>query len=159
MTALAYQELAERAIKRMLLIGVAGPLLIFLLLYILRSAGVMPAREGSDTLVADPIFLVLLVVGIGEIGTGVILRKAMFAPAKLRPILGDPEAFAMHVLASATAIGILGGSEMVYGIVLFVLGLPTPNVAVFALLMLACFRLLRPSARFLQSSIEAAERI
>ena len=152
-----FQELAERGIKRMLLVGVVGPLLIFLLIYILRSAGVMPARDRSDTLVADPIFLALLVVGVGEIVTGFVLRKAMFAPAKLRPLLEDPDAFAMHILASATLIGILGASEMLYGIVTFVIGLPTPNVAVFALLMLACFRLLRPSARFLQRSVEAAE--
>jgi len=153
-----YQELAERGIKRMLLIGVVGPLLIFLLIYILRTAGVIPARDGSDTLVADPLFFALLAVGISEIVTGFVLRKAMFAPARLRPVLGDPEVFATHIMTSATIIGALGASEMVYGIVLFVLGLPTPNVAVFALLMLACFRLLRPSARFLQKSVEVAER-
>lgn len=153
-----YQQLADHGIKRMFLIGVVGPLLLFLLIYILRSAGVMPAREGSDTLVADPIFFVLLAVGLGEIVTGFVLRRAMFAPTRLRPVLGDPEAFATHIMASATLIGALGASEMVYGIVLFVLGLPTPNVAVFALLMLTCFRLLRPSARFLQTSVEAAER-
>jgi len=142
----------------MLLVGVAGPLVIFLLLYVLRTLGTIPARGGGDTLVADPIFLALLVVGAGELVAGFFLRRTMFSPSRLRPILGDSRALETHVQAAATMIGVLGASEMIYGIVVFVLGLPTPNVAVFALLMLACFRLLRPSVRFLQSSVEAAER-
>lgn len=139
--------------RRGFLIGIAAPALLFLTVYLLRSAALLPAASAMPHETLRLLFYVLLFVGISELGAGFVMRQVMFATDKIRTALAIPGGFERMVGTASTVLSALGASPMIYGTVLFILGADMTAVAVFGLITLACYRILRLSPDFLRKAV------
>jgi hypothetical protein len=148
--------LADRLLKLTLLINLALPGFLFLVVYLLKSVAILPSNTLIPSGTLQVIFYTLLFVAASEVGVAFILKKAFFAPEKVRPALHESAAFAKLVTAGSITLAALGASAMFYGVVLYMLGLEIKMVALFALIALVHFRLFRPTADSLRSLIAQA---
>ncbi|HWO56222.1 MAG TPA: hypothetical protein VNN55_01520 [bacterium] len=151
-----FDDLAARALRIALAVNVVIPLLLFVAIYLLKSAAIIPSSVSIPTSTQRLLFIVMALVAVSEVAVGFIVRKALFAPAKLRLILADADLFAKMVMGAGIVLAALGAASMVYGIVLYALGAPESWVAVFGLIGLVHFRLLRPTSEFLRAAATRA---
>lgn len=144
--------LAGRLLKLAILINIVVPAFMFMVVYLLRVGGALPASlVPGGTL--QIIFYAFLFVAISELAVAFVVKRAIFAPDKVRLTLGDSAAFTKLVGAGTIVLAALGAASMMYGIVLFILGAGLASVAAFGLIALIHFRLFRPSAEFIRSLI------
>lgn len=152
-TVLDCQHLADMTVKRGLIIAVVIPFGLFALAFLARECGIgMNAPAEWEPM----LFYILLVVAAADVGAGFLVRGRLFAPSRLAPHLDDAAAMTRLTASSATVLFILGAMPMVYGALLYCLGGDTRQVAFFAIGNLLSFRLLRPSAGFLEERFRRA---
>jgi len=151
------ERLAERAAQRGVIINLLLPGVLVLLAFVVRRNGI-----GTDESAAPEwqplLFYVFLALGVADLFAAFALRRTLLAPMRLRAVLADAPAAERLIMNAATVAFALGASPMVYGIVLYLLGGDMQQVAVFAIVSLLAFRLLRPSAGFLEKALERAAR-
>ncbi|MBI3871514.1 MAG: hypothetical protein HY304_00360 [candidate division Zixibacteria bacterium] len=139
--------------KRGLIVTVVIPFGLFTLAYLARERGLgMDAPAEWEPL----LFYILLVVAAADVGAGFLVRGRLFAPSRLARHVDDDEAMTRQTVGSATVLFLLGAMPMVYGTALYCLGGDTRQVAFFAIGNLLSFRLLRPSAGFLEQALRRA---
>jgi hypothetical protein len=146
-------SLASRLLKLCLAINIVLPAVVFLVVYVLKSAGVLPSTSLVTPDILQILFYALLFVAALEVAVAFIIKRAIFAPDKVRPALASKEAFARLATGGSITLAALGGAAMMYGIILYILGLDMARVAIFALLTFVHFRLFRPTTEFLRSLI------
>lgn len=148
--------LADRLLMLTLVINLVMPGFLFLLVYILRVTEIMPptALVSAETL--QILFYALLCVAVSEVVVAFVIKKTFFSPEKVRPALADSAVFTKLVTGGSITLAALGAASMIYGVMLYILGLGVPRVALFALIALVHFRLFRPTADFLRALITQA---
>ena len=149
-------SLGDRLLKLTLLINIVAPAALFLIAYLLRAAEIIQLSGLIEPGIMNIIFFVFLFITVSELGIAFVIKKSVFAPAKVRSVSNDPAAFAKLATAGSATLAALGAAAMFYGIILVVLGAEMTRVAVFALFALVHFRLFRPSADFLRSLLNQA---
>jgi hypothetical protein len=150
-------ELAGKALKLALFINLLIPALLIIAVYILSSMDMMPRAMSYPADTLQLMYFVLLAVALSEMVAALILRKAMFAPEKVRPVLGNSGEFSKLVMTGTTALAALGASPVIYALVLYILGEDISKTAIFPLVTLVHFRLFRPSAEFLREVVRQAQ--
>jgi hypothetical protein len=148
--------LADRLLKLTLVINLVLPGIAFLIVYVLRAMEMLPMSELISSATLQLLFYALLFVAVSEVAVAFILKKAIFSPEKVRPTLDDAAAFTKLVTGGSITLAALGAASMIYGVVLYLLGMDATKVALFALIALIHFRLFRPTAEFLRSLIAQA---
>lgn len=148
--------LASRLLKQSLFINVLAPAFFFLVAYLVRAGGILPATPLVDSGVLQILFYALLFVAVSEIGVAYVIKKTLFAPDKVRAALADPNAFTKLVTGGTITLAAIGATSIMYGIVLYLLGMEVTQFALFALIAMLHFRLFRPNADFLRSLIAQA---
>jgi len=149
-------ELEAKATRIGLFINLGGPFAIALVAILLMETGTI--RPSMNFVESPLIFYVLGAVAIMELGAGHFVRKALFAPSKAREVMADALKTEQWVVRSSIVLFALGASPMFYGVVVYILGGETTQLAFFGILTLAGYRLLRPSTSFLEDIFTAAER-
>lgn len=150
-------NLGDRLLKLTLLINIALPAALFVVVYILRSMKLIPAQALVPIETLRILFFALVFVAVTELVTSFIVKKALFAPDKIRTVLHDLPGFAKLATGATITLAALGASAMMYGIVLYILGEDLTKVALFGLIALVHFRLFRPTAEFLRQTLDRAE--
>ncbi len=150
-------NLADRLLKLTLLINVALPAALFVVVYILRSMKLIPTQVLVPIETLQILFFALVFVAVTELVTSFIVKKALFAPAKVRTVLNDASGFAKLAKGATVTLAALGASAVLYGIVLYILGEDLTKVALFGLIALVHLRLFRPTADFLRHTLDHAE--
>lgn len=150
------RELEAKATRIGLFINLGGPFALALAAILLVESGTI--RPSMNFVETPLIFYVLGAVAIMELAAGHFVRKALFAPSKAREVMGDARKAEQWVVRSSIVLFALGASPMFYGVVVFTLGGEMTQLAFFGILTLAGYRLLRPSASFLEETFTAAER-
>jgi len=148
--------LADRLLKITLAINLAMPAFLFLFAYLLRSMEILPVGGLVPAEALQIIFFALLFVAVSEVAVAFVLKKMFFSPERVRPTLDNPDAFAKLVTGGSVALAALGAASMIYGIILFILGMDMGRIALFALISMVHFRLFRPTSDFLRSVITQA---
>ncbi len=148
--------LADRLLKITLVINLAMPGLLFLCAYLLRSMEILPVGGLIPAETLQIVFFALLFVAVSEVAVAFVLKKMFFSPERVQPTLNDTDAFAKLVTGGSITLAALGAASMVYGVILFILGMDITRIALFALISMVHFRLFRPTSDFLRSVITQA---
>lgn len=149
-------DLEAKAARLGLIINLAAPFGVAMIALILVQSGAV--RPAMDFRESPLLFYVLGAVAISELAAGYFIRRIFFSPQKARELAGDPFKVEQWVLRSSIILFALGASPIIYGVVLYILGGDLKQLAFFAIISLVGYRLLRPTAGFLDEFIAAGGR-
>ena len=122
-----------------------GSAVVFLLVgYLLRHGGVVEAAE--PTRESQVMFYSLLFVAVSEVPLALFLKKTFLKPIKGSE--GVPIPTTNFIQSRYLVLFNLAAACSCYGFVWYLLGGTLPEFALFAVIGLIIFRLVRPSAEF-----------
>ncbi|MEW5702825.1 MAG: hypothetical protein AB1792_11440 [Candidatus Zixiibacteriota bacterium] len=150
-------RMAERAVRRGMIIQLLAPGVLVLLVFVVRKRGI-GIDESQAPVWLPTLFYVLLGLAVADLLAAFTLRRILLAPLRLRNVLGDTAAVERIVMSATTVTFALGASPVVYGVVLYLLGGTMQQVAVLAIISLLSFRFLRPDVKFLEEVLGEAAR-
>jgi hypothetical protein len=146
-------HLVGRAMRLGVWINLIGPAMIAAVAYGLHESGTI--QDSADFAEGQSVlFFALVVVAVGELVAAFVLRRLLFSPERARPIRHDPALTEQWVIRSSTIIFALGASPMVYGAILFLLSGDLRQLALFGIICMLAYRLLRPTRDLLESALD-----